>query len=139
MLCVEALRSGSAGPVSFAIKPGETVALVGLRGAGHDTIARALFGDQPIDGGSITLCGHPIARTLGRAGNGSGIGFISSKRGEESMAAALSVQENLYLNPTLTGTGPTQWMGAAAERRRCEDALSRYSVRPPIPTGLSRR
>ena len=51
LLAVDNLRSGSAGPVSFTIQPGETLALVGLRGAGHDVIARAIFGNQAIDGG----------------------------------------------------------------------------------------
>src|SRR6185437_3042258 len=53
LLAVENLRSGGAGPVNFTIQPGETLALVGLRGAGHDVIARAIFGNQAIDGGRI--------------------------------------------------------------------------------------
>ena len=132
-LSVEALHSGFAGPVTFAVKRGETVALVGLRGAGHDTIARALFGDQPIEGGSITLLGRRILPRTPEQAMAAGIGFISSKRSEESMAAALSVLENLYMNPTLTGTGALKWLSAVVERKLCRDALSRYSVRPPDP------
>ena len=130
-LVVDELRSGSAGPVSFSVLPGETLGLVGLRGAGHDIIARALFGDRPIDAGAITLHGSKLAPRTPEQAMAAGIGFISSKRGEESMAAALSVRENLYLNPTLTGAKMTQWMGVAAERQRCADVLAQYSVRPP--------
>lgn len=133
MLEVAGVRSGWAGPVSFEVSAGEVLGLVGLRGAGHDTLARALFGDQPIDGGVIRLSGEPVAPRSARQAMALGIGFISSKRGEESLAAALSVQENLYLNPTLTGTPPTGWLGRSAERVRCAEVLARYSVRPPDP------
>ena len=133
MLAVEDLRSNGAGPVSFSLMPGETLGLVGLRGAGHDTVARALFGDRPITGGAVTLRGEIVAPRNAEEAMASGIGFISSKRGEESMAAALSLQENLYINPTLTGSKLTQWIVPAEERARCVEVLARYSVRPPDP------
>ena len=43
-LAVTGLRTHKAGPVSFTIKQGEMVGLVGLRSAGHKKIGRALFG-----------------------------------------------------------------------------------------------
>lgn len=133
VLTVANLRSGRAGPVSFSVLPGETLGLVGLRGAGHDIIARALFGDQAIDSGTVTLAGQQTIPRSAESAMAHGIGFISSKRAEESLAAALSVQENLYINPTLTGARAAGWLAPAEERRRCEDVLARYSVRPPDP------
>jgi len=133
VLEVADVRSGRTGPVSFNVSAGEVLGLVGLRGAGHDTLARALFGDQPIDGGVVRLAGKPVAPRSAAQAMTLGIGFISSKRGEESLAAALSVQENLYINPTLTGTPPAGWLAPADERARCVEALARYSVRPAEP------
>jgi len=130
---VTEVRSGRAGPVSFSVAAGEVLGLVGLRGAGHDTVARALFGDRPIEAGVVRLAGQPVAPRSAAQAMALGIGFISSKRGEESLAGALSVQENLFLNPTLTGTRPTGWLGRAAERARAAEVLARYSVRPPEP------
>jgi ribose transport system ATP-binding protein len=133
LLRVEGLRSGNAGPVSFQAHPGEALALVGLRGAGNDTIARAVFGDTPIDAGTITLSGAPLRPRDPDDAISAKVGFISSKRGEESMAAALSVRENLFINPTLTGTGPLGWLGPAAERKKAAAVTARYSIRPPDP------
>jgi ribose transport system ATP-binding protein len=133
LLLVEGLRSGNAGPVSFSVRPGEMLALVGLRGAGHDTIARALFGDRPIHRGSVALRGVKIDPRSAEVAMAVGIGFISNKRSEESIATALSVQENLYLNPTLTGSKAVSWLSPRSEHGKAAEVIARYSVRPPDP------
>ena len=46
--------------IDFAIKPGETVAIVGSSGAGKSTIARLLFGFYDVDAGSIEIDGQDI-------------------------------------------------------------------------------
>jgi ribose transport system ATP-binding protein len=61
------------------------------------------------------------------------IGFISSKRGEESVAPNMSVRENLYMNPTTVGRRVWEPISAAAEEARCLRVLRRFSVRPLDP------
>jgi ribose transport system ATP-binding protein len=133
VLAVENLTSGAAGPVTFSAMPGEMVALVGLRGAGHDTLARALFADCPISGGSMSLDGRAVTPRSPEEAMALGIGFISSKRGEESIAATLSLQENLYINPKLTGSRATSWISPSGERLKAQLTLKQHSVRPPDP------
>ncbi len=130
LLAVENLRSGSAGPVSFTIQPGETLALVGLRGAGHDVIARAIFGNQAIDGGRIRLRGAQLPPLDEISAMRAGIGFISSKRAEEGMAGSLSVRENIFINPTLTGARPFAWLSRERECQKAAAVVRRYDVRP---------
>jgi ribose transport system ATP-binding protein len=127
------LCTGGTGPVSLSLRPGETLGLVGLRGAGHHAIARAIFGDRPITGGEIRLHGKPVAPKDPEQAMAAGIGFIPSKRAEEAMAAGLSVQENLFLNPGLTGTGPATRLDPGEERARADQVVARYSVRPADP------
>ena len=46
--------------VSFDLKRGERLGLVGESGCGKSTLTRALLGLEPIEEGSITLCGEPV-------------------------------------------------------------------------------
>jgi ribose transport system ATP-binding protein len=110
--------------------PGETLALVGLRGAGHETIARAVFGDAKIESGLIKLSGKVVRLNSPASAIACGIGFISSKRAEESVAATLSVRENLFMNPGVTGIGPLNWLSLAREQERSARVIDKYSIRP---------
>jgi ribose transport system ATP-binding protein len=132
-LKVDGLVAGDVGPVSFELSSGEILGLVGLRGAGHATVGRAVFGDVPIVNGSLWLSNADFRAHSPKEAIGSGIGFISSKRGEESLARGMSVRENIYMNPTTGRADVLAPIGLRAERARCLRVLQRFSVRPPDP------
>jgi ribose transport system ATP-binding protein len=133
LLAVEGLVAGPAGPVSFTAAAGEIVGLVGLRGAGHAAVGRAIFGDLAIVAGRVTLGGRDLAVDRPQDAIARGVGFVSSKRGEESLAPSLTVRENLFINPTVTGTRLLQPIPPAGEQARARTALHRFRVRPPEP------
>lgn len=47
--------------LTFAVYPGECVAVLGPNGAGKTTALRVLLGLSPYEAGHVTLLGHPIA------------------------------------------------------------------------------
>jgi len=53
--------------VSFALRQGESVGVVGPSGSGKSTLARILTGHLATDTGEVTLEGRPLARSWGRA------------------------------------------------------------------------
>jgi ribose transport system ATP-binding protein len=61
VLRVDALVARDVGPITFEVAAGEILGLVGLRGAGHDVVGRAIFGDIPIASGSVSLGGRALA------------------------------------------------------------------------------
>jgi ribose transport system ATP-binding protein len=131
VLAVDELTVGEVGPVSFKLAAGEIVGLVGLRGAGHHVVGRAIFGDLATSSGKLSLLGTPMKLAQPRDAIRRGIGFVSSKRGEESLAPSLTVRENLYINPVTTGATLVAPIAPASEQARCLRVLHRYSVRPP--------
>jgi len=48
--------------VSFAIAPGQVVAILGANGSGKSTLLKALVGLNPVSHGSVTLFGTPLPR-----------------------------------------------------------------------------
>jgi iron complex transport system ATP-binding protein len=53
--------------VSFAVRPGETVALVGPNGAGKSTLLRALSGEIGVSAGAVALKGRALGAYGSRA------------------------------------------------------------------------
>src|SRR5205085_7709053 len=116
VLKVENAVSGRVGPVTFSVAAGETLGLVGLRGAGHHTIGRAIFGHIPLDGGHISLESRTIDPADPADAMRKEIGFVSSRRAEESIAANMAVRENIYLNPVAVGRGVIEYTDRRGER-----------------------
>jgi ribose transport system ATP-binding protein len=129
---VRGLKTPGAGPVDFDIREGELLGLVGLRGAGQEEIGRALFGAMPHDG-SILIDGEAPNLSSPRAAVRAGVGLLARDRAEESIASALAVRENAYLNPHASGRGLLSFLGRGAEARKAMALGASVGLRPNAP------
>jgi ribose transport system ATP-binding protein len=120
------------GPVDFAVAKSEIVGLVGLRGAGHERIGRALFGAMAHTG-EISLDGQCLALEDSAAAMNAGIGLIARDRVDESIAAGLSIRENTFLNPQATGRKPSSFLSPRKEARNAREIGERVRLRPNAP------
>jgi ribose transport system ATP-binding protein len=125
--------SGNAGPVSFAVRAGEVLGLIGLRGAGQEAISRALFGREPLSAGSLRVQGQPVRFGSPAEAIAAGVAYVAGERLEENLAGSMSVLENLFPNPALLGE-----RGLDATRRQREHETARkliglFDVNPPAP------
>ncbi len=80
--------------VDLVVEQGEIHALVGENGAGKTTLMKALYGAQPLDGGTMTLFGHPFSPTTSKAAIRAGVGMVSQHYG---ILGELSCLQNLIL------------------------------------------
>lgn len=80
--------------VSFRVKQGEIVALVGSNGAGKTTLLKALAGVQPTSGGAVRLNGAPIDTVPSYKRVELGMALVPEGR---QIFAPLSVEDNLLL------------------------------------------
>ncbi|MFF3145065.1 ATP-binding cassette domain-containing protein, partial [Streptomyces sp. NPDC057927] len=130
VLTLDGVRTAGAGPVSLDLGPGEVLGLVGLSGAGHMDLGRALAGSRAVLDGRVLLGGQPYSpRTVADAVR-LGVGFVSGDRQREGCAAELTVRENLLANPAAGGLSALSWISPRRERAEAADLIERLSVRP---------
>jgi simple sugar transport system ATP-binding protein len=83
--------------VSFAVKPGECVGLVGLQGSGTSTVADTVVGLLKPTQGEIKLDGKPIHTGSVSATLKQGIAYVPEDRHARGFVPLLGVGENLTL------------------------------------------
>ncbi|MBN2416931.1 sugar ABC transporter ATP-binding protein [bacterium] len=90
-------RSGSFTDVTFTLHRGEILGMAGLMGSGRTEIARALFGIDRLDSGTVRIHGRETAVTDPGAAIGYGMGFLTEDRKSQGLVLDLSVRENITL------------------------------------------
>ena len=86
MLRVERLNAGRmVRDVSFSVRAGEIVGLGGLIGSGRTEVARAIFGADPLDSGTITMKGKALKPRSPRDAVEAGIGLVPEDRKQQGV------------------------------------------------------
>lgn len=80
--------------LGFEIGAGEFTGVLGRNGMGKTTLLRALMGEVPLTGGTLTMDGSPIGALAPHARARRGLGFVPQGR---QIFPALSVAENLRM------------------------------------------
>ncbi|MEU2390617.1 sugar ABC transporter ATP-binding protein [Streptomyces sp. NPDC007369] len=130
VLSLDGVTTDRTGPVSLDLRSGEIVALVGLTGAGHVHLGRALAGVLPVLGGRALLDGRPYRPSTVAAALHSGVGFVGGNRQEEGCAADLTVRENFLANPRAAGVPAWRWIRPRRERAQATALVERFAVHP---------
>jgi len=98
VLRVERLtREGMFTDISFDVRAGEIVAFAGLVGSGRSEIARAIFGIDHYDAGSVTVRGRPLRGSSPTSAMAAGVGFVPEDRRQQGLVMDMSVQQNMAL------------------------------------------
>jgi ribose transport system ATP-binding protein len=106
--------------VSFEVRAGEVVALMGENGAGKSTLVKMLAGAQPPDSGSVLIDGRPVTLSRPEHATSAGISVIHQ---HFSLAPDLTVTENVFLGHELR-VPPTGLLRRRAMRRRTREILA---------------
>ena len=133
VLQLDQVYSANAGPVSLDARKGEVLGLIGLRGAGHEAISRALFGLAEVSQGRMLLGGKAIAPRNPAHAIALGVGLVAADRLEENLGANLSVQENLFPNPALVLGSLLARLRRTTEEKQTRALIKQFDVNPPAP------
>ena len=126
---VEGLRAGTqVQAVSFAVRRGEIVGLAGLVGSGRSETLRALFGADPVEGGTVRVDGRPARiRHPGDAVR-AGIGMVPEDRKLQGLLLPQPLRTNVSLARVDAIRSRGGWIRPARERKLAEDAAARLDV-----------
>ena len=121
-------REGVFTEISLTVKSGEIVALAGLVGAGRSEVARAIFGIDRYDAGSVTVKSKQLKKGSPTSAMAAGIGFVPEDRRQQGLVMDMSIQQNV----ALASLGALQRGGlirASAERAMATDWGSRLKIK----------
>jgi rhamnose transport system ATP-binding protein len=90
-------REGDFTDVSFVVRSGEIVALAGLVGAGRTEVARAIFGIDRWDAGSVEIDGRRLPPGSPSAAMAAGIGLVPEDRRQQGLVMDFSIERNIAL------------------------------------------
>jgi rhamnose transport system ATP-binding protein len=121
-------REGVFTDVSFEVRRGEIVALAGLVGAGRSEVARAIFGIDKRDAGSVRVNGAEVRNGSPSAAMAAGIGLVPEDRRQQGLVMDLSVERNMALT-RLHAIGRLGVIGGGAEQRLARGWAERLQIK----------
>jgi rhamnose transport system ATP-binding protein len=128
-LVVEGLgRRGFFSDVSFTVHSGEIVALAGLVGAGRSEVARAVFGIDRYDAGTVTVDGQRLPPGKPKAAIAAGLALVPEDRRQQGLVMELSVERNATL-PRRWSLSRLGLLSGGSERRSARVWADRLDVR----------
>ena len=90
-------RRRSVHPFSLTIHKGEVIGIAGLLGSGRTEMARAMFGVDAADQGSVSMAGKPVSIRNTTDAIKHGFGFCPEDRKADGILGDLSVRENIVI------------------------------------------
>ena len=131
-LRVEGLNRGTAiRDVSFQLRQGEILGFAGLMGAGRTEVARAIFGADPIDSGTIHVHGKPQKIASPQAAVRLGLAYLSEDRKHFGLVTPMSVVDNVTMASWARFASAKIWMRNSDLRRTAAEYVQLLKVKTP--------
>lgn len=117
--------------VSFELKKGEILGFAGLMGAGRTEVARALFGADPISGGSIRLNGKEVKIKNPTDAVRNGIGYLSEDRKHFGLLIDMDVKSNMTLPTMKDYSSSGVFVSASKINKVANEYVERLKIKTP--------
>jgi len=123
-------RTGYFRDVSFDVRRGEIVALIGLVGAGRTEICESIYGIAPSDSGTIVVNGQAVEITNPVQALNLGIGYLPEDRQMQGLVLQWSIDKNITL-PSLGNFAKGIWLDERKEREIAGKLAEKLEVKTP--------
>jgi rhamnose transport system ATP-binding protein len=121
-------RTGAFRDISMKIYPGEIVGLAGLVGAGRSELARAIFGLDRVERGTVRVEGKTLPSGSVGAAMRAGVAMVPEDRQHQGLVLPLSVAANLTM-PQWTRLSRWGLLSPARERQLVGQMIQRLQVK----------
>ena len=121
--------------VSFEARYGEILGFAGLVGAGRTETMRAIFGDLPIDKGTVYLDGKPVKVRTPRDAVSKGIAFVTEDRKGQGLVLNQSIADNLIMSSYKT-VAPGGWLQPAKVKEVSDRNIQSLRIKTPDARNL---
>jgi inositol transport system ATP-binding protein len=122
--------------VSLAVRRGEILGLAGLVGAGRTETARAIFGADRRDAGSIRVGGEPVEIASPQDAIRHGIGLVPEDRKQQALFLSLAIRMNVSMAALDRVSGWGIFIDEKAERGIVEEYRRALNIRMAGPDQL---
>lgn len=121
--------------VSFSVKSGEIVGIVGPVGSGRTELVKAIFGDNPITRGKISMEGKQITSKSPADAIKKGIALVPEDRRGEGLIMHMDIADNITL-PTFIQWSKLGFLRRRIDRKNAGEIAQLVDIRM---TGLTQR
>jgi rhamnose transport system ATP-binding protein len=121
-------RAGIFSDISFEVRAGEIVALAGLVGAGRSEVARAVFGIDDYDSGSVFVGDRRLQRGVPIAAMRAGVAMVPEDRRQQGLVMDMSIADNVSL-ASLRALARHGLLVGSVERKFASDWAARLQVK----------
>jgi rhamnose transport system ATP-binding protein len=121
-------RTGVFHDIDLEVRAGEIVGLAGLVGAGRSEVARAVFGVDPYDSGSVSVAGKAVKAHDPRSAIRAGMAFIPEDRRKQGLVIDSSVTRNVA-GVIRNGIAKAGLLTSSMENRAAAPWASRLEVK----------
>lgn len=122
-------RAGAFDDISFSVRAGEIVGFAGLVGAGRTEVARAIFGLDDSERGSIEVGGQAVSIRSPHDAVSVGIAYVPEDRKRDGIVPQLSIKDNISLS-VLDRVSIGGWIRPAKERGLARQKAEELGVSP---------
>ena len=114
--------------VNLQIRAGEILGLAGLVGSGRTQFAEALFGLEPLDGGTVSVYGKPVVIRSPLDALASGFAYVPEDRRRHGVILDMSVEQNMTL-ASLKRISDRLLLNSELEEKLASEYVTRLAVK----------
>ncbi|BDA87124.1 sugar ABC transporter ATP-binding protein [Aureimonas sp. SA4125] len=126
------VAGGIVSDVNFYARTGEITGIAGLVGCGKSELVRAIYGLEPVTGGTVRLHGMPYESADPRASLRKGVAYFPANRVAEGLALSRPIRENASMTALDLKRFVTFGMlRQGAEKLLINPIMEQLNLRPP--------